>query len=57
LLKSISGIGRILGLTIIYEIVHIDRFESVQKLPPMLVWLNAKPNQPVKAMALREKNW
>jgi transposase len=31
LLKSISGIGRILGLTIIYEIVHIDRFESVQK--------------------------
>ena len=31
LLKSISGIGRILGLTIIYEIGHIDRFESVQK--------------------------
>ncbi len=31
LLKSISGIGRILSLTIIYEIGHIDRFESVQK--------------------------
>lgn len=31
LLKSISGIGRILALTIIYEIGHIDRFESVQK--------------------------
>lgn len=31
LLKSISGIGRILSLTIIYEIGNIDRFESVQK--------------------------
>ena len=31
LLKSISGIGRILGLTIIYEIGYIERFESVQK--------------------------
>ncbi len=31
LLKSISGIGRILALTIIYEIGHIDRFESVQQ--------------------------
>jgi transposase len=31
LLKSISGIGPILSLTIIYEIGHIDRFESVQK--------------------------
>ena len=31
LLKSISGIGRILSLTIIYEIGHIERFESVQK--------------------------
>ena len=31
LLKSISGIGRILVLTIIYEIGNIDRFESVQK--------------------------
>ena len=31
LLKSISGIGRILGLTIIYEIGHIERFESAQK--------------------------
>jgi transposase len=31
LLKSISGIGRILALTIIYEIGHIERFESVQK--------------------------
>jgi len=30
LLKSISGIGRILSLTIIYEIGNIDRFESVQ---------------------------
>ncbi len=30
LLKSISGIGRILSLTIIYEIGDIDRFESVQ---------------------------
>ncbi len=31
LLKSISGIGRILSLTIIYEIGDINRFESVQK--------------------------
>lgn len=31
LLKSISGIGRILGLTIIFEIGHIERLESVQK--------------------------
>lgn len=31
LLKSISGIGRILALTIIYEIGDITRFESVQK--------------------------
>ncbi len=31
LLKSISGIGRILALTIIYEIGNIERFESVQK--------------------------
>ncbi len=31
LLKSISGIGRILSLTIVYEIGDIDRFESVQK--------------------------
>ena len=31
LLKSISGIGRILALTIIYEVGHIERFESVQK--------------------------
>lgn len=30
LLKSISGIGRILSLTIIYEIGNINRFESVQ---------------------------
>ena len=30
LLKSISGIGRILSLTIIYEIGNIDRFDSVQ---------------------------
>jgi len=30
LLKSISGIGRILSLTIIYEIGNIERFESVQ---------------------------
>jgi len=30
LLKSISGIGRILSLTIIYEIGNIDRFNSVQ---------------------------
>jgi len=29
-LKTIHGIGRILSLTIIYEIGHIDRFESVQ---------------------------
>ncbi len=31
LLKSIHGIGRILALTIIYEIGNIHRFESVQK--------------------------
>ncbi len=31
LLKSISGIGRILALTTIYEIGDITRFESVQK--------------------------
>ncbi len=31
LLKSVSGIGRILSLTIIYEIGDINRFESVQK--------------------------
>lgn len=31
LLKSISGIGRILSLTIIYEVGEINRFESVQK--------------------------
>ena len=31
LLKSISGIGRILSLTIIYEVGDIHRFESVQK--------------------------
>ena len=30
LLKSINGIGRILSLTIIYEIGNINRFESVQ---------------------------
>jgi len=29
-LKSISGVGRILSLTIIYEIGNIDRFDSVQ---------------------------
>ncbi len=31
LLKSISGIGRILSLTIIYEIGNINRFKTVQK--------------------------
>jgi transposase len=31
LLKSVSGIGRILALTIIYEVGDIDRFESVQQ--------------------------
>jgi len=31
LLKSIPGIGRILTLTIIYEIGDVNRFESVQK--------------------------
>jgi len=31
ILKSISGIGRILALTIIYEVGDIRRFESVQK--------------------------
>jgi transposase len=31
LLRSVSGVGRILALTILYEIGHIDRFESVQK--------------------------
>jgi len=31
ILKSIHGIGRILSLTIIYEIGNINRFESVQK--------------------------
>lgn len=31
LLKTIHGIGPILSLTIIYEIGHIERFESVQK--------------------------
>ena len=31
ILKSISGIGRILALTIIYEIGDINRFSSVQK--------------------------
>ena len=30
LLKTVSGIGRILALTIIYEIGHIERFNSVQ---------------------------
>ncbi len=30
LLKTISGIGRILSLTIIYEVGSIDRFETVQ---------------------------
>ncbi len=31
ILKSISGVGRILSLTILYEIGNIDRFKSVQK--------------------------
>jgi len=31
LLNSISGVGPILSLTIIYEIGHLDRFESVQQ--------------------------
>lgn len=31
ILKSIQGVGRILSLTIIYEIGDINRFESVQK--------------------------
>ena len=31
ILKSVSGIGRILALTIIYEVGDINRFESVQK--------------------------
>ena len=30
LLKTVNGIGRILSLTILYEIGNIDRFESVQ---------------------------
>ena len=31
ILKSVSGIGRILALTIIYEVGDINRFESVQQ--------------------------
>ncbi len=31
ILRSVSGIGRILALTIIYEVGDINRFESVQK--------------------------
>ncbi|MGX5172435.1 IS110 family transposase [Aliikangiella sp. IMCC44653] len=31
ILKSISGVGRILALTIIYEVGNINRFPSVQK--------------------------
>jgi transposase len=31
ILKSIHGVGRILSLTILYEIGNIDRFESVQR--------------------------
>ncbi len=31
LLKSISGVGRILSLTVLYEIGDINRFDSVQK--------------------------
>ncbi len=31
LLRSIHGVGPILSLTIIYEIGHLDRFESVQQ--------------------------
>ncbi|MET1256574.1 IS110 family transposase [Aliikangiella maris] len=31
ILRSVSGIGRILALTIIYEIGNINRFQSVQK--------------------------
>jgi len=30
-LKSITGVGRILSLTIIYEIGDIERFETVQQ--------------------------
>jgi len=32
LLQTIPGIGRILALTILYEIGDIHRFESVQRL-------------------------
>jgi len=31
LLKTIPGVGRILSLTILYEIGDIDRFDSVQR--------------------------
>ncbi|RUO22787.1 hypothetical protein CWE07_11035 [Aliidiomarina maris] len=52
LLKTIPGIGRILALTILYEIGDIQRFESVQNLLTTDS-SNAKPSPPAKPMALK----
>jgi len=48
LLRSIPRIGRILALTIIYEIGHISRFETVQKFASYSRLVKCKAESPGK---------
>lgn len=58
LLKSISGIGPILSLTIIYEIGHLDRFDSVQQFASYARLVKCKAESAGKSYGTQgNKNW
>ena len=50
LLRSVPGIGKILALTILYEIHDIARFPRVRSLSPTAVSSSAVANRPGKTM-------
>jgi len=53
LLKTIPGIGRILALTILYEIGDIQRFESVQKFASYARLIKCKAESAGKTYGLK----
>ena len=48
LLRSVPGIGKILALTILYEIHDIARFPACRSLSPIAAWSSAVANRPGK---------
>ncbi len=57
LLRSIPGIGKVLAMTIVYELHDVGRFERVQQFASYARWSSARRSPRANAKGPRARRW